>query len=76
MKIKNIANVKQFFKKINDCNGSVEILTSQGDRLNLKSTLCQYIAITQMFDDENQMEYELLLSDNSDYEIIKQFIVE
>ena len=49
MKIKNITEPKTFFEVLNQCKGTVELVTSEGDRLNLKSKLCQYITLTQMF---------------------------
>ena len=48
MRIKNIAEPTRFFSAVNQCKGRVELTTTEGDKLNLKSTLCQYIALTQM----------------------------
>lgn len=75
MDIKEIVNIKDFFKAILKCKGDVELVTGDGDKLNLRSTLCQYLAVTQMFDEENQLQWELSLSEPSDYEILKPFIV-
>ena len=44
MKIVGIIEPAEFFEKVLDCTGSVELYTSEGDVLNLKSKLCQYIA--------------------------------
>ena len=43
MKITNIDNPKEFFKELENCKGKIELITNEGDRLNLKSKLCQYI---------------------------------
>ena len=43
MKIKNINNVDKFFEVVDSCKGKVELVTGEGDRLNLKSKLCQYV---------------------------------
>ena len=56
MKIKNITEPQKFFEVLNECKGRVELVTSEGDRLNMKSTLCQYIALTQMFKDARSAE--------------------
>jgi hypothetical protein len=53
----------------------VELVTSEGDRLNLKSTLCQYIMLTQMFNDEKMGEFELFLSEPEDILLIDEFLV-
>ena len=49
MKIERISNVQEFFKIIDSCKGRVELLTGEGDRLNLKSKLCQYLSMGQIF---------------------------
>ena len=41
----------------------------------LKSTLCQYIALTQMFQDKNIEGVELGLSDPHDYSILAEFLI-
>ena len=44
MKINKITNAQEFFKVVDDCKGRVELLTGEGDRLNLKSkTLPVYV---------------------------------
>ena len=37
MKVKNISNPEEFLKVIDSCEGKVELITDDGDRLNLKS---------------------------------------
>lgn len=36
MKINKITNAQEFFKVVDDCKGRVELLTGEGDRLNMK----------------------------------------
>ncbi len=75
MKITNISDPKRFFAAVNACLGRVELVTQEGDRLNLKSALCQYIALTQMFQDERISSVELVVSDPADFERLKPFLV-
>ena len=75
MKIKNINNPKLFFEVLNSCKGRVELVTNEGDRLNLKSTLCQYIALTQMFKDARIDEIELVISEPEDMAKLIEFLV-
>ena len=49
MKINKITNAQEFFKVVDDCKGRVELLTGEGDRLNMKSKLCQFMSMTQLF---------------------------
>ena len=71
MKIRDIAEPKRFFEAVNACRGHVELLTSEGDRLNLKSTLCQYIALQ----DGRVEGVELSLSDPEDFKLLTEFLI-
>ena len=43
MKVQNITDIEGFFKVVDECKGKVELVTGEGDRLNLKSKLSQYV---------------------------------
>ena len=43
MKIQNITDVEKFFKVVDQCKGTVELVSPEGDRINLKSKLAQYL---------------------------------
>lgn len=75
MRIKNINNPQRFFEVLNECKGRVELVTNEGDRLNLKSTLCQYIALTQMFKDARIDDVELIVSEPEDVARLLEFLV-
>ncbi len=75
MKIRDITEPGRFFEAVGQCAGRVELVTGEGDRLNLKSTLCQYIALTQMFQDARVEAVELCLSDPADFERLSAFLV-
>lgn len=53
MKIMNITDVEAFFKVVDECKGKVELVTGEGDRLNLKSKLCQYVSMANIFSSGN-----------------------
>ena len=48
MKITNIKDTDKFFKVVDSCKGKVELVTGEGDRLNLKSKLAQYVSLWQI----------------------------
>ena len=75
MKIKNINEPAKFFEVLQDCKGKVELVTSEGDRLNLKSTLCQYIMLTKMFTEAKIDELELLVSEPEDLDLLLNYLV-
>ena len=39
MKVTHITDIDKFFEVIDSCKGRVELVTGEGDRLNLKSVL-------------------------------------
>lgn len=75
MKIKDISEPTRFFEAVNGCAGRVELLSSEGDCLNLKSRLCQYIALTQVFEDQRIEGIELAISDPNDLHLLLPYIV-
>ena len=75
MKVKNISDPQKLFKKLSECTGSIELVTKEGDRLNLRSKLCQYIVLMNIFNNAKIDELELILSEPSDVVHIMDFLV-
>ena len=75
MKIKNITEPVKFFETLAKCKGSVELVTGEGDRLNMKSKLCQYIALTQMFKDASIDELDLVVSEPEDMSMLLDYLI-
>ena len=46
----NNINVNDFIKLIDACKGDLYLVTDEGDRLNLKSKLCQLIGLSNLID--------------------------
>ena len=51
MKITNIADINGFFEQVKKCRGNVYLHTNEGDKLNLKSKLTQYVAFSSLFNE-------------------------
>ena len=76
MKIKNITDIDGFFKVIDSCQGKVELITGEGDRLNLKSKLCQYVSLTSILKTDVEIpELELVAYEPEDTEKIIKFLM-
>lgn len=75
MKLHNIQDAEAFCKMINECKGRVELLSPEGDRLNLKSKLTQYVALAKIFSDEYIKELELNVELDDDKERIYKFML-
>ena len=43
-------NVPEFLRELEACRGPVYLVTREGDRLNLKSKLCQLVGLTLLIE--------------------------
>ena len=76
MKIQNISNVEKFFQVVDTCSGKVELVTGEGDRLNLKSKLCQYVSMAKIFSDGTIDELEIIAYEPEDIKKLVNFMME
>lgn len=75
MKVKNISNIEKFFKVVDSCAGKVELVTGEGDRLNLKSKLSQYVSLANIFSDGTIGELEIIAYEPEDISKIVDFMM-
>ncbi|MDY4668769.1 MAG: polya polymerase [Oliverpabstia sp.] len=76
MKITNIQNVDKFFEIVDNCKGKVELITGEGDRLNLKSKLCQYVSLANIFSNGEIPELEIIAHEPEDVSRLVAFMVD
>ena len=77
MKLKNIQNVDDFFKVIDSCVGRVELVTGEGDRLNLKSKLAQYVSLANIFSNGGEIpQLEIIAYEKEDIDRLVQFMID
>jgi len=75
MKVKNIKNIDEFFKVVDSCEGKVELVTNEGDRLNLKSKLCQYVSLANVFSGGLISEIEIIAYEQGDINKLVDFMI-
>jgi len=75
MKIKNINDASRFLKVVCNCKGDVELVTNQGDRLNLKSKLCACTSLNEYLTEAKMEDIEIILHDPEDFEMLTEFLV-
>ena len=75
MKVQNITDIDRFFKVIDDCVGKVELVTGEGDRLNLKSKLSQYVSLANLFSDGAIEELEIIAYEPEDINKLVNFMM-
>ncbi len=76
MKLTNIENVDKFFEVINSCKGKVELVSEEGDRLNLKSKLSQYVSLAKIFSHGDIPLLEIVAYEPEDIEKLLQFMMQ
>ena len=67
MKVQNITDVEGFFKVVDSCKGRVELVTGEGDRLNLKSNI---------FANGEIPELEVIAYEKEDTDKLIQFMID
>lgn len=75
MKVQNITDIDKFFKVIDSCVGKVELVTGEGDRLNLKSKLSQYVSMANIFSDGTIDELEIIAYEPEDIDKLVNFMM-
>lgn len=75
MKIQNINDINKFFEVVDSCTGKVELVTGEGDRLNLKSKLCQYVSMANIFSNGEIPELEIIAYEKEDIDKLIAFMM-
>ena len=76
MKVQNIKDIEKFFKVVDSCAGKVELVTGEGDRLNLKSKLSQYVSMANIFSNGEIHELEIIAYEAEDIGKLVNFMME
>ena len=75
MKVQNITDIDAFFKLVDSCKGRVELVTGEGDRLNLKSKLSQYVSMANIFSNGEIPELEIIAYEKEDTDKLINFML-
>ena len=75
MKVQNITDIDKFFEVVDRCSGKVELVTGEGDRLNLISKLSQYVSIANIFSNSEIPELEIVAYEPDDIERLTEFML-
>ena len=75
MKVTNIKNIEGFFNTVDSCKGKVELVTGEGDRLNLKSKVCQYVSMANIFSNGEIPELEIIAYEREDIDKLINFMM-
>ena len=75
MKLTNITNVDKFFEVVDKCEGKVELITCNGDRLNLKSKFNKYTAMIKMLAHGTIKQMEIVAEQKKDTQKLIAFMI-
>ena len=76
MKVQNITDIEGFFQVVDECKGKVELVTGEGDRLNLKSKLSQYVSMANIFSNGEIPELEVIAYEKEDIDRLIKFMLD
>ena len=76
MKVQNITDIEGFFQVVDECKGKVELVTGEGDRLNLKSKLSQYVSMANIFSNGEIPELEVIAYEKEDTDRLIKFMLD
>lgn len=76
MKLNHINDIDRLFEIIDGCKGRVELVSQEGDRLNLKSKLSQYFSLAKIFSDSEISELEIIAYEPEDVMKLVDFMVQ
>lgn len=78
MRLKNPKkiDIERFFEVVDCCKGKVELVTGEGDRLNLKSKLSQYVSLGNIFANGEIPDLEILAYEKEDADKLLPFMLD
>ena len=75
MKLTNITNVDKFFEVVDKCDGKVEMLTENGDCLDLRPKLCQFVTLVKMLTDGDVERMEIIAENKKDEQKLMAYMI-
>lgn len=75
MKLREQIDMREFLKQVKMCEDEVYLCTLEGDRLNLKSMLSQYVFVV-LADQKEIVKASRLECSREDSERLKEYVVQ
>ena len=75
MKLTNITNIDKFFEVVDKCEGRVEMLTENGDCLDLRPKLCQFVTLVKMLTDGDVERMEIIAENKKDEQKLMAYMI-
>ena len=75
MTFTNMTNIDKFFETVDKCEGKVELVTEQGDRFNLKSTLAKYVIFVKILSNRTVPSAQIKTYSYADAQKLMKFMM-
>lgn len=75
MKIMDSGLMEKFFEAVDKYEGKVELIIENNVRLNLKSTLCQFVAMGYLLEQTDLANIQIISDCATDLEKLLRFII-
>ena len=75
MKLNPNANIPRFLQAVQSCKGDVHYLTPEGDDLNLKSALAQFLFAAVVADQLKELPGEVRFQDPEDVSVLQRYLL-
>ena len=75
MKIKPNANIPRFLQAVQSCQGAIRYTTPEGDDLNLKSALSQFVFAAVVAGQLEEMHGDIKLQNSEDLSVVQSFLL-
>lgn len=74
MKLKTGVNISHFLLAVQSCRGDVNFITPEGDNLNLKSALSQFVFAAVIAGQLETLQGEIQLQDAQDLPLLQGYL--
>ena len=75
MKLNPSANIPHFLQTVQSCRGDVHYLTPDGDDLNLKSALAQFLFAAVVAGQLEELPGEISLQEPDDQSVLQRYLL-
>lgn len=75
MRLKTSCSLIDFLNQIKKCKSDVYFRTVEGDNLNLKSLLSEYIFLSLTSDSDILQNGQVICESDKDYKVLEDFII-
>ena len=75
MKLNPSTNIPRFLQAVYNCQGDVYIMTPDGDKLNLKSPLSQFVFAAVVAGQLRNLSGDILLRDPQDLPVLANYLL-